>query len=142
VPDAPIVKALLLAASRGVEVKILIPRKSDNPLVYLAGLTFLEDLEHPNIEVLLYGKGFMHHKVMLVDDTLASVGTANFDNRSFYLNFEIGAIVAERAFAAEVEEMFLMDMTHCRPLKVDDYLRKNPGYRVLCQAARLLSPVL
>ena len=142
VPDIAIVKALQLAACRGVEIKIVIPRMSDNLLVSLAGLTFLEDLAMPNIQVLRFYKGFMHHKIMLVDDKFATVGTANLDNRSVYLNFEIGAVVAGERFTKEVEAMFMEDFMFCHPMKVEDYLRRNPAYRVLCQTARLLSPVL
>jgi cardiolipin synthase len=142
VPDAAIVKALQLAACRGVDIRIVLPKKSDNLLVSLAGLAFLEDLDMPKIQFYRYAKGFMHHKVMLIDKKFASVGTANFDNRSFYLNFEISAVVAGERFAQEVEEMFLNDFKSCGPLRLEDYMRRNPMFRALCQTARLFSPVL
>lgn len=142
VPDVAVVKALQLAACRGVDVRIVIPRKSDNPLVSFASLSFLEDLAMPSIQVLRYYKGFMHQKVLLVDGKFASVGTANLDNRSLYLNFEICAIVASHAFVKDVEAMFEEDFKYCHPIKVEDYLRRNPAYKVLCQTARLLAPVL
>ncbi len=142
VPDDAITKALQLAACRGVDVRIMIPKRSDNLLVKLAGLSYLEDMDMPDIQTLRYCRGFMHKKAILVDDKLAAVGTANLDNRSFRLNFEIGALVAGESFAKELEAMFLEDFRHCSRLRYEDYLRRSWAFKVCCQAARLLSPVL
>ena len=142
VPDDAVVKALQLAACRGVEIRIVMPKRSDNRLVSLAGLTFLEELDMPNVHFFSYHKGFMHHKVMLIDDKFATVGTANMDNRSFRLNFEISAVVSGEKFVKDVENMFLNDFKSCDQLNVENYIGRNPLFRILCQTARLFSPAL
>jgi len=142
VPDDAILKAIQLAACRGVDVRIMIPKRSDSVLVKMAGLSYLDDLDIPNIQVLRYGKGFMHQKAMLVDDKFAVLGTANLDNRSLRLNFEISAVVAGAPFAGKMEAMLVEDFKSCSRLSYGDFLKMSLPYRLLCQAARLLSPIL
>ena len=102
VPDEGLIHALQLAAIRGVEVRILLPMKPDQWLVWLASFAILTELDHPNFHIHRFTGGFLHQKALLVDDHFAAIGTANFDNRSFRLNFELTLAVADRQFAAEV----------------------------------------
>ena len=83
-----------------------------------------------------YGAGFLHQKVMLVDDQLASVGTANLDNRSLRLNFEISMVVLDSAFCAEVERMLEADFAECRQIDGRDYTEKRLWFRVFVRLAR------
>ncbi|VFQ45686.1 cardiolipin synthase [Desulfoluna butyratoxydans] len=141
VPDEGIIAALKLADLRGVEVKILIPDDPDHKLVYLTAFTFLRDLKGTDIKIFRYQKGFLHQKVMLVDHDAAVVGTANLDNRSFRLNFEISALVVDAPFAAKVEAMLKEDFAHSRlmtPTELDD---KPFWFRFAARAARLTAPV-
>ncbi len=142
VPDSSVTKALQLAAMRGVDVRIMLPEKADHYLVYLAGFSSLNDLDMPGIRVYRYTDGFLHEKVFLVDDTLAAVGTANLDNRSFRLNFEITMLVEDQNFCTQIEQMFLEDFKHCDETGTDEYTRKNVAYQTLIRFARLLSPIL
>jgi cardiolipin synthase len=143
VPDSAVTKALQLAAMRGVDVRIMLPEKADHLLVYLAGFSSLHDLSSvPGIRVYRYMEGFLHQKVFLVDDELAAVGTANLDNRSFRLNFELTMLVEDRAFCAQVEEMFLADFKGCVETGTDEYARKSVAYQTAVKFARLLSPIL
>ncbi|MGB6001750.1 MAG: cardiolipin synthase, partial [Thermoanaerobaculia bacterium] len=103
VPDESLMNALYLAALRGVDVRIIIPDKADQTLVSLAAYSYFEEAALSGIRFFRYMDGFLHQKVVLIDDELSAIGTANFDNRSFRLNFEITAVVADPAFAAEVE---------------------------------------
>ena len=82
VPDEQFITALKLATVRGVDVRILIPDKTDNPLVQYTGWSYLEELEKAGIKIWRHLPDFMHQKVVLMDDT-CTIGTANFDNRSF-----------------------------------------------------------
>ena len=91
--------ALKIAKLRGVDVRILIPDKPDHLLVYMSAFAFVGEMIAAGIGIYRYQPGFMHQKVFLVDDTVAGIGTANLDNRSFRLNFEVTAIVADDAFA-------------------------------------------
>jgi cardiolipin synthase len=141
VPDKPVTDALQLAGLRGVEVRILIPDKPDNALVGLAAYSYLDDASVTGGKFYRYGAGFLHEKVMLVDRTTATVGTANFDNRSFRLNFEITAVIADAAFAAEVEQMFEADFARSRLMDPGEYGRKSWWFRFAARLARLTGPV-
>jgi len=141
VPDKPVTDALQLAGLRGVDVRILIPDKSDNPMVGLAAYSYLDDACLTGARLYRYGAGFLHEKVMLVDHTTATVGTANFDNRSFRLNFEITAVISNAAFAADVERMFETDFTRSRVMDPGEYDRKPWWFRFGARLARLTGPI-
>lgn len=142
VPDSTVTKALQLAAMRGVDVRIMLPRKADHLLVYLAGFACLKELRHPGIRVYRYDEGFLHQKAFLVDDTLAGIGTANLDNRSFRLNFEITMLVENKDFCKQVETMFESDFARSIETGTNEYHQKNTVYQTVIKFTRLLSPIL
>src|SRR5882757_4587063 len=113
VPDTSLIYALQLAALRGVDVRIMLPQKPDHKLVYLAAFSYIAEAEPSGVKFYRFLPGFMHHKVILVDDDLAAVGTANFDNRSIRLNFEVTLVFADHDFARKVSDMFEEDFTVC-----------------------------
>ena len=141
VPDDAIIVALQLAGLRGVDVRILIPDKSDHLLVYLSAYAYFEEATKTGVRFFRYTDGFLHEKVMLIDSDVSTVGTANFDNRSFRLNFEITAIVKDAAFAGEVEKMFLDDFAHSREMSREDIDSKPFWFRLAARVARLSSPI-
>ena len=142
VPDDAIVQSLQLAALRGVDVRILIPEISDSTLVKLAAYSYFDEVSSTGVHFYRYQDGFLHGKVMLVDDSVATVGTANFDNRSFRLNFEITTIVVEQEFAEAVKAMFEEDFRRSRRMEAGEFENKNYLFRVAARVARLASPVL
>lgn len=142
VPDSSVTKALQLAAMRGVDVRIMLPRKPDHLLVYLAGFACLKELAMDSIRIYRYDEGFLHQKAFLVDDNIGAVGTANLDNRSFRLNFEITTLVEDRAFCEQLEQMFLDDFEHCVETDINEYHGKNIVYQTVIKFTRLLSPIL
>ena len=143
VPDQSIVAALELAALRGVDVRILIPDESDHKIVYLAAFSYIRKFDQfPNIRFYRYTKGFMHQKAMLIDDHTAAVGTANFDNRSFRLNFELTVLVPDRTFNSEVAEMFKEDFRHSRIMQPGEVEEKPYWFKLLVRLARLSAPML
>ncbi|RLA21845.1 MAG: cardiolipin synthase [Gammaproteobacteria bacterium] len=142
VPDDAVVQALQLAGLRGVDVRILIPQKADSQLVTLAAYSFFNEISAAGVSFYRYQDGFLHEKVMLIDDNVATVGTANFDNRSFRLNFEITAIVVDHDFAADVEKMFEDDFENSRIMKPDEYDNKSYWFKLKVRTARLAAPVL
>lgn len=141
VPDEQIVTALVIAALRGVEVRILIPDKSDSRLIDLSGWAFADRLAMAGVKIYRHGDGFMHQKVILVDLRLATVGTANFDNRSFRLNFEITLEISDPAFAGQVETMLEKDFADSRLVKPGELAEKSFLFRFGVRAANLLSPI-
>jgi cardiolipin synthase len=142
VPDEGILQALQLAAIRGVDVRILLPLKPDHLFVWLASFAILTELTHPSIHIHRFRGGFLHQKALLVDDSFAAVGTANFDNRSFRLNFEITLAVSGRRFALEVAKMFESDFAESVLVGRDDYESRLLYFKAAAQAARLLAPIL
>jgi len=141
VPDSQIMTALQLAALRGVDVRIMLPGKPDHLLVYLSSFSFIKQVDPVGVKFYRYRAGFLHQKVILVDDLVAGVGTANLDNRSFRLNFEITMVVIDQAFAGEVEEMLVEDFAHCRQVHADEYDRRPFWFKVAVQSSRLLAPI-
>jgi len=142
VPDQGIVAALQLAALRGVDVRIIIPDEPDGPMVAMANWAYTRELLAVGVKVFRYQGGFLHQKVLLMDDQLAGVGTANFDNRSFRLNFEITMLVHDLFFAREVERMLETDLTRCRQVTLQEATSKPMWMRLGMAVARLFSPVL
>jgi len=142
VPDAPIVKALKLAALRGVDVRLLLPEKADHKLVYLASFSYLDETEPTGVRVFRYQPGFLHYKALLVDDYLSAVGTANLDNRSFRLNFEMTAVVADHEFASQVASMFQKDFDRSLEAHAEDLVNRPFWFRIGAQTARLFAPLL
>lgn len=142
VPDSAIIYALQLAALRGVDVRVLIPDEPDKVVVGLANWSFTELLLPAGIGVYRYRGGFMHQKVLLVDEAVAGVGTANFDNRSFRLNFEITLLVEDPAFAAAVERMLLADLARSHQVSAEELAAKPVWFALATGVARLFSPVL
>ena len=141
VPDEGVLTALQLAALRGVDVRVLLPDKADHLLVWLSAFTYYEQSIPFGVTLFRYQRGFLHQKVMLIDDRMAAVGTANLDNRSFRLNFEITAFVSDRKFIAEVREMLEMDFANSALVKVEEFTEKPFLFRAVCRAARLTAPV-
>lgn len=142
VPGKEVTCALQLAAMRGVDVRVMLPQKPDHKLVYLASFYYLTELAGQGVKFFRYTPGFLHQKVVLMDDDLAFVGTANCDNRSFRLNFEITMAVADREFVRNVEAMLIQDFVRCVPATEEDYQRRWIGFKAAVQLARLLSPIL
>lgn len=140
VPDEQFISALQLAALRGVEVRILVPGLTDNSLVQLSGWSFLEDLEKVGIKTYRYKNGFMHQKVMLVDDVCSTIGTANFDNRSFRLNFEITMGFVDAEFSGRVRRMLENDFANAELVHASEF-KKGIWSEFKMRCARLMAPV-
>jgi cardiolipin synthase A/B len=142
VPDRAIVSALELAALRGVDVRVLVPDEPDGPFVAMANWSYTQELLPAGVKVYRYQGGFMHQKVLLMDDYIAGVGTANFDNRSFRLNFEITALVHSFDFAGEVQQMLESDMARSRQVGMEDFKDKPLWFPLAMGIARLFAPIL
>ena len=141
VPDEQFISALQLAALRGVDVRIIIPDKADSALVQLSAWSYMEALDKVGIKVYRYTKGFMHHKVMVIDDEFCTVGTANFDNRSFRLNFEITMGIADQEFTSQVAAMLENDMADSRIAELSELQERSFLYKLGVRAARLSAPI-
>lgn len=140
VPDEQLISALQLAALRGVDVRVLLPDNPDHLGVFLSSFTFLPEMEKASVQVWRYHAGFLHEKVIVVDD-YCGVGTANFDNRSFRLNFEITLLFAEPATVRAVEEMFTADFARSTRTTVSDFTARPWWFRLAARTSRLMAPI-
>lgn len=142
VPDDQVLSALKLTALRGIDVRVLIPERTDNTLIHLAEFAFLESLLRTGVRVFRYGPRFLHAKRLLVDRSLGLVGTVNLDNRSFRLNFEITVVAADREVAGRLEEIFEEDFREARMVTGSELAERPFALRAASRAANLLAPVL
>lgn len=142
IPGDSILDALRTAALSGVSVSLLVPDVSDSWWVNMAARSFYTDLLKVGVNIYLYQKGFVHSKTMVIDDNLSIVGTANFDNRSFDLNFEVNAILFDLQLAKKLKETFAEDILFSK--KIDQSTWRNRKYytRLAERIARLLSPLM
>jgi cardiolipin synthase len=142
VPDLQVLSALKLAVLRGVDVRILLPEKPDHRTVHLASFSYYPNILPVGIHLYRYSAGFLHQKVFLVDHHCAAVGTANLDNRSFRLNFELTLLNYDAAFVGAVAEMLEEDFHHSRLVKLEDYTERSFLFKLAVRSARLLAPIL
>jgi cardiolipin synthase len=142
IPDEAVSAALCLAVLRGVDVRILLPSRPDHKVVYAASSLFAFQAVKAGVRIFRYGPGFLHQKVVLVDNEISAIGSANMDNRSFRLNFEIMLLTVDEAFAKQVEAMLEADFALSRELTIEDSRQTNRLLKVGMRVARLISPIL
>ncbi|ETT40354.1 cardiolipin synthase [Paenibacillus sp. FSL P4-0338] len=142
IPDTSFMDACKIALLSGVDLQIMIPNKPDHPFVYWATWAYAGDLLNYGAKILLYENGFLHAKTIVADGEVASVGTMNIDSRSFRLNFEVNAIVYDRAIAEQLQDIFLNDVRLCSELTVERYAQRSLVIKLKEGISRLLSPIL
>ena len=141
-PNEAILTAVKVASLSGIDVRIMIPSRSDSKIVYWASRSYIGELIEANVKVYLYRKGFNHSKLIMIDGRFASVGTANMDIRSFEDNFEVSAILYDRAITESLEADFLRDLERSR-LVTREYWESRPLLHNMYEAmSRLFSPLL
>ena len=142
VPDDSILESLKMAAQCGVDVRVMIPCMPDHPLVYWATYSYAGELVKSGGRVFIYENGFLHSKTMVVDGEVGTVGSANFDRRSFSLNFESNAFIYDKKEAQTMERIFCEDLKECKELTISLYENRSRTIKVKEVAARLLSDLL
>jgi cardiolipin synthase len=142
IPCESLLNALVLASIGGVDVKILVPKRNDSLVINLASQSYYDELLQAGIEIYEYKKGFIHAKTVVVDGRISTIGTANMDDRSFDLNFEVNAIVFDKEVAKELRNVYFNDVKNAikvDPKKWEDRLHIK---KLLEKTVRLLSPML
>lgn len=140
--DKPMVEALKIASLSGVDIRIMVPDKADHFFMKWALSANIGSLMDFGIKFYRYEKGFIHSKTMVADGLVTTIGSANFDIRSFKLNFEVNAVVYDSKFAKENEEIFLKDQEDCRLLTEEEYKNRGVWFKICESIIRLLSPIL
>ncbi len=141
-PTESILFALKTVSLSGVDVRIILPARSDSPMTYWSSLSYIQELLESGIKVYFYEKGFSHSKIMIVDDVFASVGSANMDYRSFSQNFEIMALIYDEKVALELKNYFLTDLESSRRILNDDWSNRKFSDKIKSSFFRLFSPLL
>src|SRR5450755_1402675 len=142
VPDDAILSAVISAAMRGVDVRLIVPAKGDSKLVDLAARSYFPEVLTAGVKIYEYTPRFVHSKTMVIDDDVAIVASANLDNRSFRLDFEIGAVIYGHSLNTRLAEAFTRDLEHCREVTAEALEDQTFFPRLFQSGARLLSPLL
>ncbi len=141
-PSETLNAALQEAALAGIDVRLMLPERSDSRVVDLASHSYLDDMMQAGVKIAFYTPGFLHSKLLLIDDDLAVVGSANMDFRSFEHNFEVNAFVYDRAFNARLAAIYKTDLGNCRRVTPGDWFRRPRTRRWAESFMRIFSPLL
>lgn len=142
IPSESILDALKQAALSGVDVRLMMPEKSDSGVVGAASKFYYEELLQAGVRILLYKKGFVHAKTVVADGNLSVIGTANMDIRSFDLNFEIMSVTYGKQLAAQLENAFLEDQKESREVTKEEWEKESLWKKLTYAVARLVSSFL
>ncbi|MCK8479446.1 cardiolipin synthase [Psychroserpens algicola] len=142
IPNDQVVTAMQIAAKIGVDVKLIVPKNSDSWIAQHATNSFLEPLMEAGVQIYRYSKGFVHAKTMVVDEVFSTIGTCNFDNRSFNINFEINALMYDIEQSKLLKAKFLEDLEDSEIINLEDWI-KRPRFDKLKESfSRLWAPML
>lgn len=141
-PGNVLLHAIKSASLRGVDVRLIVPAEGDSKVTQSATLSYAEELLRCGVRVFRYQAGFIHNKVMIADDEVAGIGTANLDLRSMDQNLEINAFSYDRTFIETVKEMYDRDLENCTELDTDFYDRMGRPQRFWLEVCRLAGPLL
>ncbi len=130
VPDLRTQRALMAAARRGIDVRVLVPRKSDSVVTQWAAHAAYDSLLRRGVRVYEYLPRVLHAKTTVVDGAWSSVGTANIDYRSFFLNYELNLVTADERMAAVLDEQFFRDLAEAEEIELGRWIRRGPLYRL------------
>lgn len=142
-PTEPVLFALKTAALGGIDIRIIVPARSDSRFVEWAGRSYLRDMVGAGVKIYLYTAGFLHSKMLVCDDSLATCGSTNVDFRSFENDFEANAFFYGEETAMRFKQVFMADQE--RSVLFSDVARRNPPRflaRLWESLTRLLSPVM
>lgn len=142
IPDISFFDAVKIAALSGIDVRIMIPNKPDHMFVYWATYSYVGQLLQAGAKIYIYEKGFIHAKMIVIDDEASTVGTANIDVRSFKLNFEVNAFIYDNAISHELAEIFEKDILDSTALTLDIYNNRSNLIKFKESLSRLISPIL
>ncbi|MEA4978370.1 MAG: cardiolipin synthase [Petrimonas sp.] len=142
IPPESMIEALQAAAIRGLDVRLMISKKSDVPLVQLASRSFVKEMLESGVKVYMYEKGFLHSKLMVFDDSLTLIGSVNFDSRSFEHNFEVEAFIYDHEVAEKAIDIFVEDQRFSQIVSLREWMKRPKRLRFVESLMRLFAPLL
>ena len=141
-PTEALLKALQTSALSGVDVRIMIPQRSDSTMLRLASYSYVSECLRAGIKFHFFTAGMLHSKVLIIDDELSTVGSTNFDFRSFEHNYEGNVFIYDSSTNARLKQTFHTDMADCTTCSYQQWMARPKAKRMLESLIRLLSPVL
>ncbi len=142
IPGESILESLKVAALSGIDVRLLLSKKSDSKIVKWCVRSYFEGLLHAGVKIYLFPEGFLHSKTIVADDTVSSVGTSNLDIRSFEQNYEVNAVIYDDSFAVALRNDFLNDSQQSIQLNYDTFVKRPWHHKIKEGIAKVFSPVL
>lgn len=142
VPSDALLKAVQTAALARVDVRVLMPRRSDSRMLTFASFSYIAECLRAGVKIYLYDAGMLHSKMLLIDDDITSVGSANFDFRSFEHNFEANLFVYSQEFNRRMADIFMADLKHSTRVMASQWGKRPAAQKAAESVLRLLSPVL
>lgn len=141
-PNESILTALKTASLSGLDVRIILPARSDSTIVFYSSRSYVTELLEAGIKIYFYEKGFPHSKLLIVDGVLCSVGTANLDIRSFDQNFEVSALIYDEEITSELQNSYLNDLQNSTEITLCDWENRSRIDGIKESIARIFSPLL
>ena len=141
IPGQSLIRALQTAALSGVDVRLLVSENADNKVVSWSVHSYFELFLKSGIKIYLFPDGFLHSKIMVSDDAISSIGTANLDDRSFEQNYEVNAIMYNKEFAKLLKEDFLNDSLVSNELLYDQFIQRPWSKKIKEGFGKVLSPL-
>lgn len=142
IPDQSMLDAMKMALLRGVELNIMIPAKADHPPVHWCSMSFVRELAYKGANIYAYKNGFMHAKVIFVDDMVSTIGTTNLDERSFSLNFETNIVMYDKQVNRELKKQYDIDISHSQLFRLEDFENRPWYVKVREPIARIFAPLM
>jgi cardiolipin synthase len=142
IPTDSLLQAMQMAAMRGVDVRLMLPRHSDTTFVHIATMSFLKEVLDAKVSVYFFEAGFLHSKLMTIDNSLTITGSANMDIRSFEHNFEIDAFIYSEDTCRKAQEIFFKDMEQSTLLPAEEWDKRPRFAKFKESVMRLFSPLL
>ncbi len=141
IPNQTVNDTLIVAALSGVDVRLMVPRKSDSPITTYSSNSYLAEIMKAGVKVYQYTEGFLHSKAIVIDDFISIIGSCNLDERSFYQNFEANSFIYEKETALELKQLFLEDQKKCVKLDPIEWEKRSRFQKFKESIARLASPL-
>lgn len=141
-PTDALLNALMAAALAKIDVRIMMPEKTDSALLHYASFSYITQCLKAGIKIYLYKPGMLHAKAMMIDDALVTAGSTNFDFRSFENNFECNLLIYDKGINEKMRGIFFDDVRECKKLNLEQWRKRPLLQRLLESLLRLVSPLL
>ncbi len=142
VPDAGIISQLKIAALSGVDIKVMMTGVPDKKIPYWIAETYFEELLLAGVKIYRYKKGFLHCKNIIIDEKMCTMGTCNFDMRSFEINYEVNTVYYNDEISRDMKKQFLEDLKYCEKIEEDKFIKLSFGKKLRNSIFKVFSPIM